>query len=250
MIYDSLHAPYVHKPEELKTILAFIRSLGDDALLDWIKGLVRLPHPQPDQNPLFMSGESGCGKGTLVKLIRTMIGSENVAVMGGGKLICTMIGPANVAVVGGGSGKDTVVASHSQRPLLVIFDEFEFDGWARHKGLKFILNEQAHRVLITSNDPPPENFILGLKRRPIHIRCGNGLVGNKLIFEDLHRLMEDRDVIHTFWDYLKKGRWGWLRHKVRIRAIVLYWLKLTESLMEPGNAAFARDHADHEAMWE
>ena len=62
--------------------------------------------------------------------------------------------------------------------------------------------------------------------------------------------MEDRDVLHTFWDYLKKGRWGWLRHKVCIRAIVLYWLKLTESLMEPGNAAFARDHADHEAMWE
>jgi hypothetical protein len=232
MIYDSLHAPYVHKSEELKTILAFICSLGDDALLDWIKGLVRFPHPEPDQNPLFMSGEPACGKYTLVKLIRTMIGSENLV------------------EVGGRSGKGIVLACLSQCTLLVNFAEFEFDGWARHKGLKFILNEQAHRVLITSNDPPPENFILGLKRRPIHIRCGNGLVGNKLIFEDLHRLMEDRDVIHTFWDYLKKGRWGWIRHKFRIRAIVLYWLKLTEPLMKPGNAAFARDHAEHEAMWE
>ena len=82
MLYDPLHASHVHKPEELKTILAFIRSLGDDALLDWVKGLVRFPHPEPDQNPVFMSGESGCGTGTLVKLIRTMIGSENVAVMG------------------------------------------------------------------------------------------------------------------------------------------------------------------------
>ena len=46
MIYDSLHAPYVHKSEELKTILAFIRSLGDDARLDWIKGLASLPSPR------------------------------------------------------------------------------------------------------------------------------------------------------------------------------------------------------------
>ena len=36
----------------------------------------------------------------------------------------------------------------------------------------------------------------------------------------------------------------------RSRDRVLYWLKLTESLMEPGNAAFARDHAEWDAMWE
>ena len=72
----------------------------------------------------------------------------------------------------------------------------------------------------------------------------------EVLFEDVHRLMKDRDVRYTFWDYLKKGRWGCLRRKLRVRAIVLYWLKLTESLMEPGNAAFARDHAEWDAMWE
>ena len=93
------------------------------------RGWLRFPHPEPDQNPLFMSGEPACGKCTLVKLIRTMIGSENLA------------------MVGGRSGKGIVLACLSQRTLLVNFAEFEFDGWARHKGLKFILNEQAHRVL-------------------------------------------------------------------------------------------------------
>jgi hypothetical protein len=62
--------------------------------------------------------------------------------------------------------------------------------------------------------------------------------------------MKDRDVRYTFWDYLKKGRWGCLRRKLRVRAIVLYWLKLTESLIETGNAAFARDNAQWDAMWE
>ena len=265
---DARNAPYVHKPEELKMILAFIRSLGDDALLDWLKDVVRFPHPEPDQKPLFLSGESGCGKGTLVKLARTMIGSANVAEFEPRSTIETCVRYLRFR--------------NTEKTLLIIFNEFEFSGWTRHTdGLSFILNNERqlkamldegfhsrelysdvivqmpppsfpgyHRVLITSHDPPPADFMLGLWRRPLHIRCGNGLVGNDVLFGDLYRLMKDRDVLHTFWDYLKKDRWGCLRRKLRVRAIVLYWLKLTEPLMEPGNAAFARDHAEHEAMWE
>ena len=53
---DARNAPYVHKPEELKLILASIRSLGVDALLDWLKDLVRF-HPEPDHPPLFLRTE-------------------------------------------------------------------------------------------------------------------------------------------------------------------------------------------------
>ena len=64
---DARNAPYVHKPEELKLILASIRSLGVDALLDWLKDLVRF-HPEPDHPPLFLSGinsfERSGGQGT------------------------------------------------------------------------------------------------------------------------------------------------------------------------------------------
>ena len=110
-----------------------------------------------------------------------------------------------------------------------------------------LVAKSYHRLLICTRTI---NGTLANSRHIRHIRCGNGLVGNDVIFGDLYRLMEDRDVLHTFWDYLKKDRWGCLRRKLRVRAIVLYWLKLTEQLMEPGNAAFARDHAEHEAMWE
>jgi len=43
--------------------------------------------------------------------------------------------------------------------------------------------------------------------------------------------------------------WERVRRKLRARAIVLYWLQLTEHLMSGGGAAFARDHAEYEAMW-
>ena len=79
---DARNAPYVHKPEELKLILASIRSLGVDALLDWLKDLVRF-HPEPDHPPLFLSGinsfERAGGQGTVRRLLknhRAAIGLE------------------------------------------------------------------------------------------------------------------------------------------------------------------------------
>ena len=173
---DARNAPYVHKSEELKLILASIRSLGVDALLDWLKDLVRF-HPEPDHPPLFLSGinsfERSGGQGTIrmsFKKHRAAIGLEAC-------LRRLISGPAR----------------DHEYALPLMFE---------------------------------------------------------VLFEDVHRLMKDRDVRYTFWDYLKKDRWGCLRRKLRVRAIVLYWLKLTESLMEPGNAAFARDHAEWDAMWE
>ena len=79
---DARNSPYVHKSEELKLILASIRSLGVDALLDWLKDLVRF-HPEPDHPPLFLSGinsfERAGGQGTVRRLLenhRAAIGLE------------------------------------------------------------------------------------------------------------------------------------------------------------------------------
>ena len=183
---DARNAPYVHKSEELKLILASIRSLGVDALLDWLKDLVRF-HPEPDHPPLFLSGINCIGRS-------------------------------------GGKAPDRM-------------------RWAFQKRRAAIGLEACLRQLIS------QSSLIQARGNELLFPCYFEVMF-EVLFEDVHRLMKDRDVRYTFWDYLKKDRWGCLRRKLRVRAIVLYWLKLTESLMEPGNAAFARDHAEWDAMWE
>ena len=47
-----------------------------------------------------------------------------------------------------------------------------------------------------------------------------------------------------------RARWARVRRKLRLRAIVLYWLDSTKALMQPGGVAFERDLAEFEKWVE
>lgn len=54
-----------------------------------------------------------------------------------------------------------------------------------------------------------------------------------------------RDLGRTIRRYLgNRVLWARVRRKLRLRAIVVYWLYLTEARMERGGVAFERDHAE------
>ena len=68
-------------------------------------------------------------------------------------------------------------------------------------------------------------------------------------FERLYQTLNNHDTICTFWSYLMGlSLWGRVRTRLRIRAIVLYWLGLTEKLMEESGVAYERDMAEAKSL--
>ena len=242
---DARNAPYVFKHEELNKILTFVHTLCDgsgDDVLSFLKSTVCTPWQKPGQ-ALVLTGPDGCGKSPLVRLIENLIGRLKVQCLDPSNM--RGLSPESFLIVCTENSARALSQAYDRGLLKSIIADSHFSF--KQPNNQTLVAKSYHRVLICTHTI---NGTLANSRHIRHIRCGNGLVGDDVLFDDLHRLMEDRDVLHTFWDYLKKDRWGCLRRKLRVRAIVLYWLKLTEQLMEPGNAAFARDHAEHEAMWE
>ena len=65
-----------------------------------------------------------------------------------------------------------------------------------------------------------------MERRGIHpIHCNLGEHGD---FAPILSLMQSEEFVHAFWEYLKgENPWVRLRRRLRLRAIVLYWLELS-----------------------
>ena len=95
------------------------------------------------------------------------------------------------------------------------------------------------RFIINTNQPVVD-------RRIVNLECSADMVGNNAFFEALNAAINDDGVIHAVRDLLDgwgKSPWFRLRKKLKVRAVVLYWLGLTEARMAAGGPAEARDRA-------
>ena len=110
---------------------------------------------------------------------------------------------------------------------------------------RIIPNNRAY--IITTNTRPNPSVVMD--RRILYIECRP----MDAMTDAVSGMMRDGHsgkgpMIRS---YLKnRARWGRVRHKLRLRAIVLYWLDLTKTLMQPGGVAFERDLFEFEKWVE
>ena len=103
-----------------------------------------------------------------------------------------------------------------------------------------VIHNYIRCIVVTHVEP------VQTRRRLYPIRCGVEVVNDGPYFERLHDRLESRDTLRTFWDHLKRrSPWARVRHRLYVRAIVLFWLNLTEPLLEPGGAAYEHDMAEY-----
>jgi hypothetical protein len=198
----ELITEYEEKKEDLQTILDFIFILcgKDKATYDhiilWLSQLIQFPHIKTCC-PFFISKE-GAGKGTLISLLRTMLGSK--------KILETQNPNRDVW---GDFNEEMEYA------MIVILDELTqkdfLDSEAKYKGLAtggtLIINKKGkdkfeipsfHRFISTTNS---ENF--RPSRRTWIIRCSDELINDKEFFSKMLVLVKNIDVAKTFYEYLK-----------------------------------------------
>ena len=84
-------------------------------------------------------------------------------------------------------------------------------------------------------------------KRFTFIQCSNARVGDQAYFQALYAAIHDAGTISAVCKFLRhRPLWARVRARVRARAVVVYWLGLTEHLMAPGGAAEARDRMDYD----
>lgn len=81
------------------------------------------------------------------------------------------------------------------------------------------------------------------------LQCSSARVGDLAYFQALNAAIRDASSVSAVHAFLRRrglGPWARVREKLRARAVVLYWLGLTEHLMAPGGPAEARDREAYE----
>ena len=198
-------------------------------LLDWLTHAVRHPNA-PGDTALCVSGPQGCGKSLLWDIIRHLLQSH---------------------------GRCIDIGAHEDRcerrfwvlqrgTACVHFDEctqHEFEHLAPR--LRELTIQARARFVVTTNEAlhvPQNHFKLFT-----FIKCANTRVGNQAYFQTLHAAIHDPGTLSAVCKFLRhRALWTLVRSFVRARAVVVYWLGLTEHLMAPGGAAEARDRMDYE----
>ena len=206
--YEDLTEDYTRKPDELQEILDFIRILCRhdqetyDFFVKWIAHMLQYPAEKTGHFPIFVSDE-GIGKGTFCKILEKLVGTS--------KFLETTTPEKNVW------GKFNSLMTHK---FLVYINEFgkknQEDADGQIKGLLTDGNLQVeskgkdpieiisyHRFIGSTNNEDPTNVRKGNRRKWI-IRCSDELKNNKEKFNRLYKLIDDDNVIRTFYDYLMK----------------------------------------------
>ena len=84
-------------------------------------------------------------------------------------------------------------------------------------------------------------------KRFTFIQCSNARVGDQAYFQALRAAIDDAGTVSAVRTSLRhRALWARVRARVRARAVVVYWLGLTEHLMAAGGAAEARDRMEYE----
>jgi sporulation protein YlmC with PRC-barrel domain len=203
---ELLTEPYTHKQRELEFILHHIKILcnHDETVyvyfIKWIAQMIQYPHIKTIM-PTFISGE-GAGKGTLFKLFEKMLGYEKVfettnpsrdvwGDFNGMMCNCFLVNLNEL------SKKDTIEAEGKIKGLIT-----DNTLAINQKGIPQYKIKSYHRFITTTNKEEPLNSTNG-DRRNLIIRSSDEKKGDYIYFENMHKCLEDIDVIRTCYDYFK-----------------------------------------------
>ena len=235
-------------------ILEFLRMLcGGDAaqhthLLDWLTHAVQHPDA-PGETALCVSGPPGCGKGQLWQVIRSIMQVHGDCIdMGAHEHRCErkffVLQLRDTACIHIGE-----CDQHEFRCLVprLCAAAIDYDHLISVRELyqpPTTIQVRARVVVTTSVAlDGAENDI----ERFTFIQCSNARVGDQAYFQALCAAIDDTGTVSAVCKFLRhRLLWARVRSFVRARAVVVYWLGLTEHLMAAGGAAEARDRMDYE----
>lgn len=226
--------------------LEFLHMLcgGDKAqhtrLLDWLTHAVRHPNA-PGDTALCVSGPQGCGKSLLWNITRHLLQSHGHCIDMGAHEHWLL--PHDTACVRFGECTQHEFMHLAPRLRAAIDNNHVVSVRNMYQPPTTI--QVRARFVVTTNEAldVAENDL----KRFTFIQCSNARVGNQAYFQTLHAAIHDAGTISAVCKFLRhRPLWALVRSFVRARAVVVYWLGLTEHLMAPGGAAEARDRMDYE----
>lgn len=197
---------YENKPDQLAVILNHIKILcGNDEVVSdyfikWIAQMIQYPEVK-SICPTLISKE-GSGKGTLLLLIEKMIGFNKYFettnpmrdIWGdfNGRMANTFLINLNEM-----SKKDTLECQGRIKGLIT-------DGklTINNKGMNQYQIQSYHRFIITTNNEDPITTKSD-DRRNLIIRTSDELKGNDEYFKKMNEMINDVNVVKTFYEYLK-----------------------------------------------
>jgi hypothetical protein len=197
---------YENKPDELAVILNHIKILcgNDEVVTDyfvkWIAQMIQYPEVK-SICPTLISKE-GSGKGTLLLLIEKMIGFNKYFettnpmrdIWGdfNGRMANTFLINLNEM-----SKKDTLECQGRIKGLIT-------DGklTINNKGMNQYQIQSYHRFIVTTNNEDPI-VTKSDDRRNLIIRTSDELKGNDEYFKRMNEMINDVNVVKTFYEYLK-----------------------------------------------
>lgn len=198
---------YEHKEEDLQIMLNHIKILcnNDDIIyqyiIRWIGQMIKYPAIKTIC-PTLISKE-GAGKGTLMKLLNRMLGSDKVFksdrpsrdVWGdfNGRMANSFL--VNLDEL---SKKETVESTNYIKSLIT-----EDTLSINNKGIGQYEIKSYHRFIITTNNEEPINTTKD-DRRKLIIRSSDELIGNKEYFVKMNDvLLPDINFVKTCYEYFK-----------------------------------------------
>lgn len=197
---------YEHKQKELNVILHHIKILcGHDGevyqyFIKWIAQMIQFPAIK-SICPTLIS-EEGAGKGSLLKLLRKMMGESKVFetttpsrdVWGefNGRMCHTFLINLNEL-----SKKETTECEGRIKGLIT-----DPKLTINNKGVNQYDIDSYHRFIVTTNKSEPINTSNG-DRRNLIIRSSDEKCKNKEYFTTLHEMLSDVNVIKTCYEYFK-----------------------------------------------
>jgi len=193
---------YIKNEEALKFILNHIKILCNhednifEYFIKWIGQMLQYPATKTII-PVLISDE-GAGKGTLIQLMRKMLGNKRVFESSDPKR--DVFGSFNNLMA---SAYFVVLNEVGQQDLEVgKFKQLITDGSLviNNKGISAIDTTSYHRFIITTNKEEPVSTKKG-DRRNLIIRSSDELCGKKEYFSKMYELLDDINVIRTVYDY-------------------------------------------------
>jgi hypothetical protein len=203
---EKLTTSYVKNEEGLFYILNHIRILcnNDDVVCDyfikWIAQMIQ--YPEIKTICITLISDEGSGKGTLMKLIQKMLGSDKYYetskpsrdVWGDFNAIMKDTFFVNLNEL---SKQETLQAEGVIKTLIT--DEAMT---INQKGISQYKVKSYHRFIITTNNDDPIKTKKG-DRRNLIIRSSDEKKGNTEYFDTLNAYLDDDNVIRTCYDYFK-----------------------------------------------
>lgn len=198
--------PYKKNEEALSCFLGHIKILCNneeviyDYFVKWIAQMVQYPEVKTIIPTLI--SEEGAGKGTLIKLLRKLLGAKKVfETTNPGRDVWGQFNGimANAFLVNLDElSKKDLLESEGKFKALVTNDTITINN----KGVPSYEITSYHRFIATTNNKEPINTKHG-DRRNLIIYSSNERKGDAEYFRKVNEFMEDITALRTFYDYLK-----------------------------------------------